>query len=142
MVDTVTAHIGLMPGSLPHRDNARHDPRRHFGFDTHFATPIKYPHLVAADNAARLGVQWVDPHLLTTGRLQHIDVAVGRVGTGLVMEAKHLQWVSVAQRIVPTFKSRGVNWQRADGFIFFQLPAVGYLSQPGGIDFYFAGRRF
>ncbi len=86
MVDTVTAHIGLMPGSLPHRDNARHDPRRHFGFDTHFATPIKYPHLVAADNAARLGVQWVDPHLLTTSRLQHIDVAVGRVGTGLVME--------------------------------------------------------
>ena len=43
---------------------------------------------------------------------------------------------------VPAFKCGGVDRQRADNFVFLQLPAGGNLCESAGVDFNFAGRGF
>ncbi len=62
------------------------------------------PHHIAVGNPTFLCIYRVDPHLLTAGCLQDINVAVGRVSTGFVMETKQLQWEGSTFRGVPAFK--------------------------------------
>ena len=82
---------------------------------------------IAVVNAALAGIHRVDPHLLPTGGLQHIDVAVGRVDARFIVEAGQLQREFRCQRIVVVFETWGVDRQRIDNIPFRQLP--------GGRDF-------
>ena len=65
---------------------------------------VKHPHHIAVGNPTFLCIYRVDPHFLTAGCLQDINVAVGRVRTGFVMETKQLQWEGTTFRGVPAFK--------------------------------------
>lgn len=91
MVNTIAPHIGIMPGPLTHGAYAGHDARRHFRFNSHLAAMIKDAHRIAVLNAAFFGIDRINPDLLATGRFQHVDVAVARVGTRFEVEAKQLQ---------------------------------------------------
>ncbi len=64
------------------------------------------------------------------------------MGARFIVETKQLQRILAAQRIVPAFKCGGVDRQRADNFVFLQLPAGGNLCESAGVDFNFAGRGF
>lgn len=103
---------------------------------------VKHPHHIAVGNPTFLRIYRVDPHLLTAGCFQDINVAVGRVSTGFVMETKQLQWEGSTFRGVPAFKGRGINWQWAYHFIFFQFPGTGNFRQLAGINFNLTGRCF
>lgn len=64
------------------------------------------------------------------------------MGARFIVETKQLQRILATQRIVPAFKCGGVDRQRADNFVFLQLPAGGNLCESAGVDFNFAGRGF
>lgn len=142
MINFVAGHIGIVPCTLAHCADARQDPRRHFGRNTYFTAVVKDPHHIAICNTTLLGIDRVDPHFLTAGRLQNIDIAVAGVRTGFVMEAKQLQRKCAAFRIIPPFKRRGVDGKRANYFVLLQLPGVGYFRQSTGINFNLSGRCF
>jgi hypothetical protein len=57
--------------------------------------------------------------------LQNINVAVAGVGAGFKVEAEQLKREGAALRGIPAVKRRGIDRQRADGFIFFQRPGAG-----------------
>ena len=63
-------------GALAQRDDARHHTRRHFRFDMDFAAVVENTNAIAIDDAARLRIDRIDPHLLTAGCLQDINVAI------------------------------------------------------------------
>lgn len=118
VVDTIATHIGIVPGPLAHGAHAGHDARRDLRFNSYLAAAIKDAHRIAVLDAAFFSIDRIKPHLLATGRFQHVDVTVARVGTGFEVEAKQLQRELRAIGCVPAVKGRGVDGQRADGFIF------------------------
>ena len=83
--------VELQPGSLPHRGHARQDAWCDLGGQSGFAALVEDAHQVTVLDTAWSGVNRVDPHFLTGTGLQVFDVAVGRVGTRLVVEAEKLQ---------------------------------------------------
>lgn len=142
MVNFVAGHISIVPCTLAHCADARQDPWRHFGRNTYFPAVVKDPHHIAICNTTLLGIDGVDPHFLTTGRLQNIDIAVAGVRTGFVMKAKQLQRKCAAFGIVPPFKRGGVYGKWANYFILLQLPCVGNFRQPAGVNFNLSRRCF
>ena len=64
------------------------------------------------------------------------------MGSGFEVEAKQLQRELCALGGVPAVKGRGVDGQRANGFIFFQLPGGRNLRQLAGVYFNLARWRF
>ena len=107
-----------------HCADAGQDPRRHFGRNTYFTAVVKDPHHIAICNTTLWASTGIDPHFLTAGRLQNIDIAVAGVRTGFVMEAKQLQRKCAAFRIIPPFKRRGVDGKRTNYFVLLQLPVL------------------
>ncbi len=85
-----TRGVRVVPGPFPQRDDARHHARRHLRFDMHFTPIVEDANTIAVGNAALAGIDRVNPHLLPTGGLQHIDVAVGRVDARFIVEAGEL----------------------------------------------------
>ncbi|MPN13963.1 hypothetical protein SDC9_161289 [bioreactor metagenome] len=79
MINFVAGHIGIVPCTLAHCADAGQDPRRHFGCNTYFTAVVKDPHQIAICNTTLLGIDRIDPHFLTAGRLQNIDIAVAGV---------------------------------------------------------------
>ena len=76
VVDTIATHIGIVPGTLAHGAHAGHDAWRDFRFSSHLAAIVKYAHRIAVLDAAFCSIDRIKPHLLATGRFQHVDVTV------------------------------------------------------------------
>lgn len=112
LIDTV--RIRVIPGPFPQRDNARHHTRSHFSFDMHFTTSVEDTYAIAITNAARFRIHRVDPHLLSAGRFQYVNVAVGGVNTRFVVETSQLKREFLRQRIVVVFEAWRINRQRID----------------------------
>lgn len=112
------ACVRVIPGALTQRDNARHHTRRHFGFDMHLTAGVENTNSVAVGDTSRLRIKRINPHLLATGRLQHVYVAVGRVHARFIVEAGQLQRELLGQRIVIVLKAGGINRQRIDNVPF------------------------
>jgi hypothetical protein len=70
----------------------------------HFAATVEDAHAIAIADAARFRIHRVDPHLLTAGGFQYVDVAVGGVNARFIVETGQLQREFRRQRIVVVFK--------------------------------------
>ncbi|MNV90503.1 hypothetical protein D3C71_1848980 [compost metagenome] len=103
----------------------------------YFTTIVEDANAVTVGDAAFFRIHRVHPHLLATGRFQHVDVAVGGVNAGFVVETGQLQRVFRRQRIVIIFKPWGVDRQWIDNITFRQFPAGGDFCQRFGVDFDF-----
>ena len=85
-----TRGVRVIPGPFPQRDHARHHAWGHLRFDMHFPTVVEDANAIAVGNAALAGIDRVNPHLLPTGGLQYINVAVGRVDARFIVETGQL----------------------------------------------------
>lgn len=81
VVNTIPFHAGVVPGSLTHSADAGHNTRRDLCRDTHFTACVKDADHIAVGDPALLRIDRVQPHFLATGGLQHVNVAVGGMGT-------------------------------------------------------------
>lgn len=131
------ACVRVIPGPLTQRDHARYHARGHFGLDMHFTAIVKNADPIAIGDTALLCIKRVDPHLLTAGGFQYVNVAVGGVRAGFLVKTGQLQRIFFRQRIVIVFKPRAVYRQRVDNILFFQLPGRGNFRQLRRVDFNF-----
>ncbi|MNP76456.1 hypothetical protein D3C76_1736970 [compost metagenome] len=69
MIHAVAGHVGFVPRALAHCAHARHDARRDFSGNAQLSTSVKYAHQIAILNATLAGIDWIQPHFLTTGCL-------------------------------------------------------------------------
>ena len=104
VIDTIAVHVGVMPGALAHRAYAGHDARGDFRSNAHFAAVVEDAHHIPIFDTSLLCIHRVKPHLLATGGLEHIYVAVTGVGTGFKVETEQLQREFAALGRVPAFK--------------------------------------
>ena len=59
VIDSVSVHLGIVPGSLAHCGHARHNARRDFCRNTQFTTAVEYAHHVTVADPTFLRIQRV-----------------------------------------------------------------------------------
>ncbi len=112
---------------LTHRADARRATRRDLAGELRTSPrSLKTRRLSPFAIPRFLRIERIYPHLTATGGLQNINIAGQRMGTGFIVKAKRLLSGKVFRfRIVPSFKSRGINRQWAYPHVAFRQLGTG-----------------
>ncbi len=137
MVYLVAKHIGFEPCALTNGRDAGQNTRCHFGGDQHLSVVVKHPDGVTVLNAARVGINRVNPDLLWAGLLQDVDVAIAGMGARFVVEPGELQRVRFADRVIPAVKTGRIGGQRMNYLILLQFSGLGDSGQSRRVNFNF-----
>ena len=86
MVNTITAHIGVVPHTLRNGNRARYNTRRHLCLDANLAAIIEHPNDVAIFYPTRLRIHRIHPCDMLRRRLNDLVVGIGGMRVRLVMK--------------------------------------------------------